>query len=82
MKTKDVDLLQLARVTKCVEYFGNLYSRIARRFGVDRSFVCRVARGSRRSVRIEKGLIGDFERFQKELMGNKGISDSTQDTAA
>ena len=59
---------QLARVARCVEYFSNLYTRIARQLGVNRSFVSRVARGERRSHVIEARLMDEFERFTKELV--------------
>jgi len=63
--------LQLLRVAKCVQYFSNLYSRIAGRFGVDRSFVSRIARGERQSALIESFLVADFEHFKRNLITSK-----------
>jgi hypothetical protein len=81
MSQKDENRLQLARVVKGVEYFRNLYSRIAQRFGVDRSLVCLVARGQRRSATIEKGLIAEFEQIKKQLFADS-TPRANQDRAA
>jgi len=43
-----------------------LYSRVARQLGVDRSLVSRVARGERRSKRIEAALKAELSRIEKE----------------
>jgi transcriptional regulator with XRE-family HTH domain len=42
------------------------YSRIARRLGVDRTYVSKVAKGERRSQEIETALIREFDRTQEE----------------
>lgn len=81
MERNDVDRVKLAKVAKCVEYFSSFYTRIALRLGVDRSLVCRVARGERRSARIGARLVADFERFQRELMKDGSNRDVTDEVA-
>lgn len=46
--------------------YRGLYSRVARQLGVDRSLVSRVARGQRRSKRIEAALEAELSRIEKE----------------
>ena len=46
--------------------YRGLYSRVARQLGVDRSLVSRVARGERRSKRIEAALNAELSRIEKE----------------
>lgn len=41
-----------------------LYTRVARKLGLDRSFVSRVARGERKSSEVESALISEFEQAQ------------------
>jgi len=43
--------------------FRGLYSRVARKAGVDASYVSRVARGERRSPRVEKLLQSEVKRL-------------------
>jgi hypothetical protein len=43
-----------------------MYSRIARRLGVDRSFVSRVAKGQRHSPEVESALLAEFERAERQ----------------
>lgn len=45
--------------------YRGLYSRVARRLGVDRSYVSRVARGERRSRRVEDALRAEVKRIRK-----------------
>jgi hypothetical protein len=57
-----------AKLQKLQHYIDSLcgiYSRIARRLGVDRTYVSRVARQERRSPEIESALIQEFDRTQK-----------------
>jgi len=82
VKRMETQHLQLLRVAKCVQYFSNLYSRMAGRFGVDRSFVSRVARGERRSPLIESGLVADFEQFQRNLITTKKNHTTSERRAA
>ena len=43
-----------------------LYARIARRTGVDASYVSRVARGERRSSKISTALFADLASIEKQ----------------
>ncbi len=43
-----------------------LYARIARRTGVDASYVSRVARGERRSPKISTALFADLASIEKQ----------------
>lgn len=58
---------KLERLRHYVDALCGIYSRVARRLGVDRTYVSRVARGERRSPEIEAALIQDFERTREEL---------------
>ena len=82
VKRMETQHLQLLRVAKCVQYFSKLYSRIAGRLGVDRSFVSRVARGERRSPLIESVLIADSEQFQRNLITSKKNQNTSERRAA
>ena len=58
---------KLRRLRSYVESFCGIYSRVARRLGVDRTYVSRVAKGERRSPEIEAALIQDFESTEQEI---------------
>lgn len=45
--------------------YRGLYSRVARKLGVDRSYVSRVARGERRSPEIEAALRTEVKRIER-----------------
>jgi transcriptional regulator with XRE-family HTH domain len=45
--------------------YRGLYARVARQLGVDRSYVSRVARGERRSPRIEAALNSELRRIER-----------------
>jgi DNA-binding transcriptional regulator YdaS (Cro superfamily) len=54
-----------AKITKLnglIETVCGMYSRIARRLGVHRTFVSRVARGERRSQPVEDALVAEYDR--------------------
>jgi predicted XRE-type DNA-binding protein len=57
---------KMSRLNRYVQSLCGLYSRVARRFGVDRSYVSRVARGERHSQEIERALSTEFSRVTKE----------------
>ncbi len=57
---------KIRRLNQLVEALCGIYTRLARRLGVDRSFVSRVARGERRSRPIEEALIAEYDRVQRE----------------
>jgi transcriptional regulator with XRE-family HTH domain len=45
--------------------YRGLYARVARQLGVDRSYVSRVARGERRSKRVEEALRAELKRIRR-----------------
>jgi len=47
--------------------YRGLYARVARRLGVDPSYVSRVARGERRSPEVESALTQEIERIGNKL---------------
>jgi transcriptional regulator with XRE-family HTH domain len=50
---------------KRYQLYRGLYSRVARKLGVDRSYVSRVARGERRSPDIEAALQAELKRIER-----------------
>lgn len=60
---------KLRKLKHYVDSLCGVYSRIARRLGVDRTYVSRVVKGERRSPEIEDALIQEFDRAQ-EKSGN------------
>ena len=65
MAKKKVGQTDVKKVNRFVDSLCGLYSRIARRLGVDRSYVSRVAKGERRSEEIEKALTAEFDHIQE-----------------
>ncbi len=45
--------------------YRGLYTRVARQLGFDRSYVSRVARGERRSPKIEAALKTELRRIEQ-----------------
>ena len=57
---------KLHKLKHYIESLCGIYSRIARRLGVDRTYVSRVAKGERRSPEVEAALIQEFDRSQEK----------------
>ena len=57
---------KLQKLKHYIESLCGIYSRIARRLGVDRTYVSRVAKGDRRSPEVEAALIREFDRTQEK----------------
>ena len=55
---------KVQKIRRFVDSLCGIYSRVARRLGVDRTYVSRVAKGERYSPEVERALIQDFERIQ------------------
>ena len=55
---------KLKRLNALVESVCGIYTRVARRLGVHRSFVSRVARGERRSGPVEERLLAELKRVE------------------
>ncbi len=64
MAGKKGNKLSLARIHHYVDTLCGMYSRVARRLGVHRSFVSRVARGERSSPEVESALTTEFKQVQ------------------
>jgi len=60
---------KLQKLRHYIQAFCGIYSKIARRLGVDRTFVSRVAKGERSSSEVEAALIQEFDRSQKTSSG-------------
>ncbi len=52
-------------INRYIQSVCGLYSRVARKLRVDRSFVSRVARGERQSEEVEEALIAEFKRAEQ-----------------
>ncbi len=50
---------------KRYQLYRGLYSRVAQKLGVDRSYVSRVARGERKSPEIEAALQAEIKRIER-----------------
>jgi hypothetical protein len=57
---------KLQKLKHYIESLCGIYSRIARRLRVDRTYVSRVAKGERRSPEIEEALVREFDRTQQK----------------
>ena len=62
MKKEKTPRLSLSRMNRLIEAWCGIYSRVARRLGVHRSYVSRVARGERRSEEVEAALLAEYEK--------------------
>lgn len=56
---------KIRKINGLIEALCGIYSRVARRLGVHRTYVSRVARGERRSQEIENALIAEYDRVQE-----------------
>lgn len=61
---------KLARLSRLIDSLCGLYSRIARRLGVHRTYVSRVARGERHSQPVEDALLDEYHQIQKSETGD------------
>jgi transcriptional regulator with XRE-family HTH domain len=61
---KKNEAAKLQKLQHYIQSLCGIYSRIARRLGVDRTYVSRVAKGERRSPKVETALIQEFDRSQ------------------
>lgn len=61
---KQSSTAKLKRLNALIESVCGIYTRVARRLGVHRSFVSRVAHGERRSEPVEDGLLAEFKRVE------------------
>jgi transcriptional regulator with XRE-family HTH domain len=45
--------------------YRGIYSRVARQLGIDPSYVSRVARGERRSAKVENALVKEMKKIER-----------------
>jgi transcriptional regulator with XRE-family HTH domain len=57
---------KLQKLRRYIDILCGIYSRVARRLGVDRTYVSKVAKGERRSQEIETALIREFDRSREQ----------------
>ncbi|MGZ4892410.1 MAG: hypothetical protein ACXV2B_09190 [Halobacteriota archaeon] len=57
---------KISKLNDLVEALCGIYSRVARRLGVHRTFVSRVARGERRSEPVENALVYEYDRVNRD----------------
>lgn len=58
-----------------VALFRGVYKRVAKRLGVDPSYVSRVARGERQSAEVEKALAEEVRLIRDHLNNHHGAKD-------
>jgi DNA-binding transcriptional regulator YdaS (Cro superfamily) len=63
--TEESSKVKITKLNGLIEALCGIYSRVARRLGIHRTFVSRVARGERRSEPVERALVTEYERVQK-----------------
>jgi hypothetical protein len=56
---------KIKKLNRLIDSLCGIYTRVARRLGVHRTFVSRVARGERHSEPVEGALVAEYERVQK-----------------
>jgi transcriptional regulator with XRE-family HTH domain len=66
-REKKMTRTEAARISKMVSLSRGLYGRVARAMGCDVSYVSRVARGERRSAKIEAALCKEFKNALHKL---------------
>lgn len=66
---RETEKQKLSRMHRWIQSLCGIYTRIAGRFRVDRSYVSRVARGERNSDEISRALMAEFDRIQREVPG-------------
>jgi transcriptional regulator with XRE-family HTH domain len=64
MATKAVQQLEAEELLKRHRLHGGVYSRVAKKLGVDASYVSRVVRGDRKSDRIMAAVIAELRRIE------------------
>lgn len=56
----------VTKINEHIKAVCGLYTRVARKLGLDRSFVSRVARGERKSPQVEAALIAEFKQAKND----------------
>ena len=63
-----------------VSLFRGIYNRVAKRLGVDPSYVSRVARGERKSAVVEKALAEEVRLIRDHLNNHQNNHDDNNHT--
>jgi DNA-binding transcriptional regulator YdaS (Cro superfamily) len=63
-----------------VSLFRGIYNRVAKRLGVDPSYVSRVARGERKSAVVEKALAEEVRLIRDHLNNHQSNHDNHNHT--
>jgi transcriptional regulator with XRE-family HTH domain len=63
-----------------VSLFRGIYNRVAKRLGVDPSYVSRVARGERKSAVVEKALAEEVSLIRDHLNNHQNNHDNNNHT--
>jgi len=64
-KEKESSVARVQKLRRMIDSLCGIYSRIARRLGVHRTYVSRVAHGERHSPPVEEALVAEYERVTK-----------------
>ena len=56
----------VTKINEHIKAVCGLYTRVARKLGLDRSFVSRVARGERKSPEVEAALVAEFNQAKTD----------------
>jgi transcriptional regulator with XRE-family HTH domain len=65
-----------------VSLFRGIYNRVAKRLGVDPSYVSRVARGERKSALVEKALAEEVRVIREHLNNHENNHNNNHTSAA
>ncbi len=65
-----------------VSLFRGIYNRVAKRLGVDPSYVSRVARGERKSAAVEKALAEEVCALREHLNNHEKNNNNNHSPAA
>jgi len=57
---------KITKLQRLVDRLCGIYTRVAQRLGVHRTFVSRVARGERHSKPVENALVDEYERVKEK----------------
>ena len=59
---------KVRKLQKLIDALCGIYTRVARRLGVHRTFVSRVARGERHSNPVEGAVVDEYDRMKKQYL--------------
>lgn len=65
MSTKPIQQLNAEELLKRHRLHAGVYARVARKLGMDSSYVSRVASGQRESERVLRAIVEELRRIEK-----------------